>query len=196
MADYRWMLFVDGENLTIRAQELANLKGLLKQGPYFEPDVFVWYPYFSATMPPFQRRSPQRRQLHGYAIRSYYYTSVVGDDPKLQSIENALWTIGFTPRVFKKDARREKTKGVDIALSTDVLTNGFLDNYDIAVLIAGDGDYVPMVREIKRLGKELYVAFFESGLSPRLRLESDQFLDIEPGLQNGWVGYTPGQTIP
>jgi uncharacterized LabA/DUF88 family protein len=197
VSDDRWMQFVDGENFTIRAQEIAAIKGALRDGPYNSPDVFVWYPYYSGTMPVFERRSPQRRQLNSYAIRGYYYTSVAGDDLKVQATEQALWKIGFTPRVFKKDNRREKTKGVDIALATDVLTNAFLNNYDIAVLIAGDGDYAPMVREVKRLGKEVYVAFFKNtGLSPRLKIESDQFFDVESTLHARWQNYSPGQEIP
>jgi uncharacterized LabA/DUF88 family protein len=197
MADDRWMLFVDGENFTFRAQEIPSIKGALREGPYYAPDVFVWYPYYRGTISPFQRLSPQRREIHGYAIRAYYYTSLVGDDNKLSATEDALWRIGFTPRVFKKDRQREKTKGVDIALTTDVLTNAFLNNYEIAVLLAGDGDYVPMVREVKRLGKEVYVAFFGStGLNPKLRLESDQYFDIESFFGDRWRAYVPDQPIP
>ena len=33
----------------------------------------------------------------------------------------------------------------------------FEDHYDVAVLIAGDGDYVPLVEEVKSLGKVVYV---------------------------------------
>jgi len=48
-----------------------------------------------------------------------------------------------------------------------MLSHAFLNNYDVATLIAGDADYVPLVEEVKRLGKVVYVLFFVSnGLSP------------------------------
>ena len=39
----------------------------------------------------------------------------------------------------------------------------------VAVLVAGDGDYVPLITEVKRLGKVVYVVFFNDyGLSTEL----------------------------
>lgn len=107
----------------------------------------------------------------------YYYTSAVGDEPRLASIKQSLWEIGFHPEVFKKDKRQTKTKGVDITLAKDFLSNAFLNNYDAAVLIAGDADYIPMVNEVKRLGKLVYIVFFHEkglGLSRALHLASDE----------------------
>ena len=57
-----------------------------------------------------------------------------------------------------------------------------LDNYDAAVLIAGDSDYVPLVEEVKRRGKVVYVGFFvgpKSGLSEELKLSSDGFFTTD-----------------
>ena len=39
----RWMMFVDGENLTIRTQEFAKKAGLdLVEGPWYRKDTFLW----------------------------------------------------------------------------------------------------------------------------------------------------------
>lgn len=41
----KWMGFIDGENLTIRAQKLAQDESVtLTAGPLFQPDEFVWMP--------------------------------------------------------------------------------------------------------------------------------------------------------
>ena len=40
----------------------------------------------------------------------------------------------FPPEVFKRKREGEKAKGVDIALSKDLLSHAYLDNYDVAVL--------------------------------------------------------------
>jgi uncharacterized LabA/DUF88 family protein len=63
--------------------------------------------------------------------------------------------------VFKKDKQGRKTKGVDITLTRDMLSHAFRGNYDVARLIAGDGDYLPLIEEVKRLGKRVQVCFFD-----------------------------------
>jgi uncharacterized LabA/DUF88 family protein len=69
-----------------------------------------------------------------------------------------------------------------------MLSHAFLDNYDVAVLVAGDGDYLPLVREVQRLGKRVYVAFFESsGLNPELSLVADGFHALDGLLFSTWA---------
>src|SRR5262245_6026602 len=165
-----WMAFVDGENLTLRGQEVAKRdKRNLHDSTEYERDVFLW---FRIGTPP---RHPDWTRLTTWlqpdAIRAHYYTSAVGDDDALAKIRERLREIGFDPHVFKRDPKRNRSKGVDIALTKDMLSHAFLNNYDAAVLVAGDGDYMPLVEEVKRLGKIVYVAFFTgdgAGLNPDL----------------------------
>ncbi len=57
-------------------------------------------------------------------------------------------------------------KGVDVRLAVDLLQYAFDDQYDTAILITEDGDFVPAVQEVKRLGKKVENAHFkESYLS-------------------------------
>ncbi len=76
--------------------------------------------------------------------------------------------------------------GVDIALTTDMLSHAFLDNYSIAVLAAGDGDYVPAVEAVKRQGKQVWGLFFDAEMSPALRRACDKFDDITPRIAKWW----------
>ncbi len=176
----RWMLFVDGENLAIRAQQFAAVnKAKLREGPHYYPDVFIWPP----DRPSRQVFSSLAELLQPDAIRAYYFTSAVGDEPGLLKIREGLWAMGFQPEVFKKDGKSVKSKGVDIALTTTMLSHAALGNYEAAVLIAGDGDYLPLVTEVKRLGRFVCVAFFQEpglGLNPALRLAADDFMDLTP----------------
>ena len=64
-----------------------------------------------------------------------------------------------------------KAKGVDIALTTDMLSNAFLGNYDVAVLVAGDGDYVPLVEQA--FGGERLLARVDNLTALTLRLNPD-----------------------
>src|SRR3954453_11123854 len=148
----RYMVFVDGENLTLRAQELAKQRDwTLVEGECYRRDVLIWFPNRPgntvAHSSPSDLSTWHDDYLCGAPIRAMYYTSMVGDEPAIRSATESLWNLGFSPAVFKKDRRDQKAKGVDIALTKDMLSHAYLNNYDCAVLIAGDGDYVPLVEE-------------------------------------------------
>ena len=113
----RWMLFVDGENLTMRAQKLAENTVLqLQEGTEYRKDIFVWFPGLKAT-PALTNTRDSPIKVQDTAIRAYYYTSLTGDDLKILSVKQALRALGFHPEVFKKVRREEKAKGVDITLA-------------------------------------------------------------------------------
>lgn len=121
------------------------------------------------------------------ADRAYYYTSTGSDEPGWTDTRLALRQLGFEPRVFKRVAG--KSKAVDIALATEALALAAEDRYDVAVIMAGDGDYVPLVEAIKRLGHDVVIAFFaENGLSPELRIAGDDFVDLTAHFVRQWGG--------
>jgi len=181
---YSWMLFVDGENFTIQGQELAKKKSIaLTEGRYYSNNTFLWIPGFDAH----QRCADGHLPLSPMSIRSIYYTSVVGDLEKMEEIRTKLWELKFQPETFKKQKQKEKAKGVDISLTKDLMFNAFQGNYDVAVLITGDGDFVPVTEEVRRLGKVVYLAFFETiGLSKSLKLACDSFTDMTQRFVDYW----------
>ena len=124
------------------------------------------------------------KYLESRPIRSFYYTSAVGDEQTIQQIREHLWNLGFEPHVFKKAKQSLKAKGVDIALTKDMLSHAFRGNYDAAVLVAGDGDYLPLVEEVKRLGKQVFVNFIGQCTSPHLKLAADTFVDITGNIES------------
>lgn len=184
----RWTLFVDGENVTIRGQVAAKARGIiLAPGRYYQQDVFLWLP----------RRIHATRgittNLRGLSIRAaaeraFYYTSVSGDSNALMHVQEALWDLGFKPEVFKKQRKESKGKGVDIALTKDVLSNAFLNNYDVAVIMTGDADYRPVIDELKRLGKTVCIMAFTEGakVNRELKLSADFFMPLDDLLLRVW----------
>jgi uncharacterized LabA/DUF88 family protein len=174
------MQFVDGENLTISSQRMLENSGYqIKESNQHRRNCFLW-PGVHPNNNPFGR--PEFSELA--PIRSFYYTSCVGSEEALDEVRDQLWTLRFEPHVFKKDKQSQKTKGVDIALTKDMLSHAFRGNYEIARLFAGDGDYVPLVEEVKRLGKRVEVCFVGSATSPALNLATDVFKDITADVQN------------
>ena len=185
-----WMMFVDGENFTLRGEAfLKNNQIPLVEGPHFSPKVRMWVPgllpfdvLYAATGRPRNATVP---------IRAYYYTSVVGDENIIRGHQEALRESGFQAEVFKKPKRSEKSKGVDITLAKDLLVHTFSKTFSFALLVAGDGDFVPLIDEVKRQGRVVVVAFFErDGLNPDLRLEADHFVSLDRVVFDAWSDYS------
>jgi NYN domain-containing protein len=166
------MIFVDGENLAIRCGNALKSSGQAPRAEVqCEPDLFVWSPDLN-------RRPNQFPPPH--VMRRYYYTSVKGgDEPRIEDIQARLKTLGIeTPRVFRK-AKGERRKQVDISLATDMLVHATRKHYDVAVLVAGDEDHVPLVRAVQLEGARVYVWFLSDGLSPKLKHVADHFVDLD-----------------
>lgn len=182
---HTWMSFVDGENLAIQGRKVAEENGIsLREGKNYKEDVFVWFPRTRATSRIAVAGGPL--PICNVATRAYYYTSLVGSEADVDLVRRSIWKLGFDPQVFKK-SKRHKSKGVDIALAKDMLSHAFLGHYEVAVLMAGDGDYVPLVEEIKRLGKPVFVWFFaNAGLKDDLKLASDGFWDVTEYFLEDW----------
>ena len=76
-------------------------------------------------------------------------------------------------------------KGVDIQLATDMITHSFKNNYDVAILVAGDNDYVGALQAVKDNGKHAEVALFgKEQTSRQLRVVADRVITINARLLN------------
>jgi uncharacterized LabA/DUF88 family protein len=163
----RSMVFVDGENLAIRYGKMLDATGTLPAPHvFYEQDIFVW----SSAL--------NRICMLAGVTRKYYYTSLQGDEPRLNEVSESLKEAGIeAPRVFKK-SKEKGSKRVDISLATDMLIHAARRNYEIATLVAGDEDYVPLVEAVQSEGMRVFLWFVEDGLSPVLRLAADRYTDL------------------
>lgn len=163
------MIFVDGENLSIRYKAELGDRTPVKHVVY-KPDTYVWSPWVSRI------RGPENY------IRRYYFTSTTGDRKELERVEDELLRVGMdAPRIFQK-VKGRRSKRVDITLATEMLTHAHRKNYDIAVLVAGDEDYVPLVEAVQREGRQVALWMLESGLSPALKKACDHYWNIGEAL--------------
>jgi uncharacterized LabA/DUF88 family protein len=84
-------------------------------------------------------------------------------------------------------------KGIDIMLTTDLLTHSFKKNYDLAILVARDTDYVGAIQAVKNNGQNLEIALFgkETG-SRTLRDVADHVIPFDSQLlRNCWKNNHP-----
>jgi uncharacterized LabA/DUF88 family protein len=109
-------------------------------------------------------------------IRKYWFASYQGSEEDYKTYAKCLRKYEFEPVLFKKNEGREK--GVDIALATEMLVNAFNKNYETGIIVAGDKDYLELVKEVKRFGIVINGAFFQRGLSEDLQLAVDHFTDL------------------
>lgn len=175
----RIMGFADGENLVYRYQAMKKTGLRPRDDMFHECDVVIWHPTFTCLA------------QHHEILRVTYYTSAVGDDNKIQKIKDDIRTLSFmkhqasmlpnflTPCVFKKVSKYRKTKGVDIRICVDVLSHVYQHDIEAVLLLAGDGDYEPLIDEVLRHGVQVFLSAFSEGLNLRLRNKVDQFLDLD-----------------
>ncbi|MFC7165072.1 NYN domain-containing protein [Halospeciosus flavus] len=69
-------------------------------------------------------------------------------------------------------------EGVDVALATELIAQGFNDSYDVAVVVSGDADYDRAIRYVQDQGKVVEAAMFEGAASGRLRDAVDDFYPL------------------
>lgn len=178
----RSILFVDGENLTMRYQEMVETGRAPRHGVAFKPATYIWSDRL--TYNPYDGLPN--------LIRVHYYTSVVGDSVLVEDTQREMAAIKFVsqgpdrrhvgqlvPLVFKKDKKSKKTRNVDLQIIVDVMRYAFTDAVDRVYLATGDGDFIPLITEVMRRGKQVELLAFSSGLSPLLRSRVDRLHIID-----------------
>lgn len=65
-------------------------------------------------------------------------------------------------------------KKVDINIAIDVVSLAYEDAYDTAVIVSGDGDFLPVIKKVKELGKSVELWAFKYSLANTLREEFEE----------------------
>lgn len=182
-----WMVFVDGENLTARAESVCSERDENPNEEYFYRDgVYFWGNTNGNYIESYSRvRSTVGNSAAGLTfnpIRAKFYATCGSGNGVDERVARELKSKGFTPEVFPVSSSEDQTfDRLDVQLATDLVGNAYRDNYTAAVLVGGDGDYVPAVQEAQRQGKVIFLAAFDhpkGGISEELRLQCDYFIDL------------------
>jgi uncharacterized LabA/DUF88 family protein len=158
MSDERVMVFIDGSNLLHCAKTYG---GGVKLDYRKLVDVLVG-----------------DRNL----VRPYFYGSIATPpNPKQKGFYGRLRYLGF--HVIAKPLRPRGPvfveKGVDVALVTDLLSLGFKDAYDVAVVVSCDPELVRAIEEVKSIGKRVEIAGFDGAAGRRVREAADRFITLD-----------------
>ncbi|MCD6452840.1 MAG: NYN domain-containing protein [Dehalococcoidales bacterium] len=125
-------------------------------------------------------------------VRIYYYNAQVGhkEEPERYRSQRAFFAgVSAIPYSELRLGRLVYNnwpnsppyeKGVDVQLATDMITHSFRDNYDVAVLVAGDSDFVGALQAVKDNGKNVEIALFGKETTSRsLRVVADKVITID-----------------
>lgn len=95
-----------------------------------------------------------------------------------------LMHTGIEPRYLPM-SETQGEKGVDVALAVDALQVGLGGKIEVAVIVSGDGDLVPLVRALNKQGVRVLAAYFQfegkdgkSFINERLLAAVDYAVDI------------------
>jgi uncharacterized LabA/DUF88 family protein len=121
---------------------------------------------FHALVENFVREKEQGYAHYRVVYAGWYqglFPSSQASEKQLHSERNRhtdLMHAGIEP-MYVPVSQAGREKGVDVALAVDALQVGLEGKIDIAVLVTGDGDLVPLVRALMKHGVRVVVVYFE-----------------------------------
>lgn len=131
----------------------------------------------------------------GDLVRVYYYDAIVDrSNPKYDEQNDYFNRIkgnnGYQVRLGKvvptgKDGSGElKQKGVDVLLAVDMITKAYSNQYEFAILLAGDSDFLEVVNAVKDSGKRVFGMYFRGHIADDLFDAFDARIEIENFINN------------
>jgi len=126
-------------------------------------------------------------------LRAFYYNASLDfsdDQEKYWKQQRFFDKIRNTDKVKLILARLQKrkikgtakyyyvVKGDDIHIAVDMVKGTYESTFDIAILVSGDGDFVPAVKIVQEKGKSVENAYFQKSLSWHLKQECDSSIHL------------------
>lgn len=161
----RVMAFIDGEFLE------SNLR------KDWGSDVKVNYAVFLESLKQYLPRVGDERY---HIIRIYYYDAInvnkatpTEQEEKHRIINDTNYFELRLGRIKDDGAGKPRQKGVDTLIAIDMVTKAYQGHYDVAVLLAGDDDFLDVVKAVKNAGRQVVGYYFEKLTSRELKNSFD-----------------------
>ncbi|MBS3099517.1 NYN domain-containing protein [Candidatus Pacearchaeota archaeon] len=74
----------------------------------------------------------------------------------------------------------------DIHMAGDMIKGAFKNFYDVALLVSGDGDFVPAVRIVREEGKKVENIYFKKSASTNLKQNCDKSFMLKKNVLDGF----------
>lgn len=167
---HKAMVFIDYQNFNIALKNhYAKKNGQLPSIDYslIGSTVNGYIPLNSEVIKTYvfaYKPSDELLQLEYYQKYYNWINNTLKKIPYLEVIEGRQEIRTIKDKVFDiNDSNTYTTeeKETDINLATHMVTKGFQNAYDIAILVSGDTDYVNVIKTLHNLGKIIVIAHFQ-----------------------------------
>lgn len=155
----RVMLFMDLQNILRSVEAIGTLK--------LDLDFYTMAVQLTGT----------RQLVAAYAFDT---RRPFGVEDRFRKFHDKLRYMGF--RIVAREAydeARHEQKEVDVALACEMVAHAFRDNYDVAILVSGDRDFIPAIQHVQASGKRVEVAAFANSVGEEMRRSADRFHELE-----------------
>ncbi len=99
---------------------------------------------------------------------------------KMDSEIETLWNAGyFVNSKIGTIAGSNYKCDFDVEIAMDIIRIAHQTKPDIIILASGDSDFIPIIKELRKMGIRVEVAAFQKCISRHLSLVSSGFIDIE-----------------
>jgi len=99
---------------------------------------------------------------------------------KMDNKIETLWNAGyFVNSKIGTIAGNNYKCDFDVEIAMDIIKIAHQTKPDIIILASGDSDFIPIIKELRKMGIRVEVAAFQKCISRHLSLVSSGFIDIE-----------------
>ncbi len=154
----RVMLFIDLMNMK---------KSVTKDSNYTEFDYIALARYLKGP----------RKLVGAYIFDS---KNIVDSEDRTKRFHDMLRYNGF--RVIARDSYDTEAKiqkEVDVSMAVEMVVHALKDNYDVAIVVSGDRDFIPAIQEIQSAGKRVEVAAFRTSCAGEMIRQTDKFIALD-----------------
>ena len=115
-------------------------------------------------------------------LAAYIFDSkgVLETDDRSRAFHDLLRYKGF--RVIARDSfdvEKDEQKEVDVAMACQIVVHALRDNYDTAIVVSGDRDFIPAIQEVQAAGKKVEVAAFSKHMAKEMRRAADKYYELD-----------------
>lgn len=122
--------------------------------------------YFYCAPPP---QSLYDSNPNAFNSQNSYYAGVA----QLENVHVKYATLSINNGVISE-------KNLDTQLTSDIMLKAIQNEFDQAIIISNDGDFVSAINGVRTLGKKVEVAHFREGMSMNLRQSADITRRLRP----------------
>lgn len=164
----RVMVFIDYQNFNINLYEHYRSKNKNSKNINYwalGKEINKIIPFQSEVIKTYLfAYKPCEKLMELEQYKKYYdWLSSLKNAPYLEVIEGRQEIRPYDEKTFdihNTQTYRTEEKETDINLATHMLSKGFQNAYDIAILVTGDTDYIKVVETLHGIGKIVVIAHF------------------------------------